>query len=106
MLLRAPYWILGIILSSFLLDSCYFLLPPKTIIGKLHCLQNSEMIAKMFWEILDVYDIKSYYRLLSLKNVEMAKLLISFLAFLLDRPDAYDHVLMNRLHGHGMVQSV
>ncbi|KAJ9678829.1 hypothetical protein PVL29_020892 [Vitis rotundifolia] len=53
------------------------------------------MIAKMFWEILDVYDIKSYYRLLSLKNSEMAKLLISFMAFLLDRPDAYDPVLMN-----------
>ena len=65
---------------------------------------NSKTTTKMFWEILDVYQVPLQIALF--KNVEMAKLLILLMAFLTDGPDSYNPVLVNRLHKHVLFQSV
>ena len=71
---------------------------------RLYCLQNLKMIARMFWKILDVYNKKSYCKFLSLKVPRWESYWFCLKA--LNRSDSYNLVMVNCLHGHGMIQSL
>ena len=71
---------------------------------RLYCLQNLETIARMFWKKLDVHNMESYCRFLSLKVPRWQSYWFYFKA--LNRLDSYNLVMVNCLHGHGMTQSV
>ena len=60
--------------------------------------------SKDAWKILDVYNMKSYCRLLSLKVPRLQSYWFYLKA--LNRSDSYNLVMVNCLNGHGMIQSV